>query len=111
MTAHDTASENDVRRAIHCQNCDFIVTFPSLARVVSGSHEHTFMNPHGFMFHIACYSEAPGCRAHGEISDEFSWFPGYVWQIQICANCSQHLGWSFRSPDDFFVGLIVNRLS
>ncbi|XP_062557219.1 protein cereblon-like [Armigeres subalbatus] len=28
-------------------------------------------------------------------STEFSWFPGYSWQITLCANCRQHLGWKF----------------
>lgn len=28
-------------------------------------------------------------------STEFSWFPGYSWQITLCANCRNHLGWKF----------------
>uniref|UniRef100_A0A182PJ24 Protein cereblon n=1 Tax=Anopheles epiroticus TaxID=199890 RepID=A0A182PJ24_9DIPT len=28
-------------------------------------------------------------------STNFSWFPGYSWQIIVCANCRQHLGWKF----------------
>lgn len=28
-------------------------------------------------------------------STEFSWFPGYSWQITLCSNCRQHLGWKF----------------
>jgi cereblon len=28
-------------------------------------------------------------------STEFSWFPGYAWQIAICSNCHLHIGWKF----------------
>uniref|UniRef100_A0A182SR45 Protein cereblon n=1 Tax=Anopheles maculatus TaxID=74869 RepID=A0A182SR45_9DIPT len=28
-------------------------------------------------------------------STNYSWFPGYSWQIIVCANCRQHLGWKF----------------
>ncbi|XP_053675288.1 protein cereblon [Anopheles nili] len=28
-------------------------------------------------------------------STNFSWFPGYAWQIIVCANCRQPLGWKF----------------
>uniref|UniRef100_A0A182JW43 Protein cereblon n=1 Tax=Anopheles christyi TaxID=43041 RepID=A0A182JW43_9DIPT len=41
-------------------------------------------------------------------STNFSWFPGYSWQIIVCANCRQHLGWKFVAekknvlPKSFF---------
>lgn len=28
---------------------------------------------------------------------EFSWFPGYAWQILLCKSCSCHVGWRFTS--------------
>uniref|UniRef100_A0A182WK39 Protein cereblon n=1 Tax=Anopheles minimus TaxID=112268 RepID=A0A182WK39_9DIPT len=28
-------------------------------------------------------------------STNFTWFPGYSWQIIVCANCRQYLGWKF----------------
>lgn len=45
----------------------------------------------------------------GEASAEFTWFPGYQWQIVLCTVCRSHLGWLF-SADQAFFGLIANRL-
>ena len=36
-----------------------------------------------------------GIMAQGEPSAEYSWFPGYTWQIINCADCWTHLGWEF----------------
>lgn len=41
-------------------------------------------------------------------STEFSWFPGYSWQILLCNNCQVHIGWKFialkknLAPRSFF---------
>jgi len=43
-------------------------------------------------------------------SDDFSWFSGYAWCIEVCGNCSAHLGWGFRSERQGFHGLILERL-
>jgi len=49
-----------------------------------------------------------------DISDQYSWFPGYSWSIATCSECGQHLGWGFHpSPseaDPCFFGLIVTNL-
>lgn len=31
-------------------------------------------------------------------STEFSWFPGYAWQIANCTVCLAHIGWRFSLP-------------
>jgi hypothetical protein len=36
------------------------------------------------------------CRVVGEKVAEHSWFPGYSWQILICAKCKAHIGWRFE---------------
>lgn len=44
----------------------------------------------------------------GRPSIEFSWFPGYSWQITLCSACHHHLGWKFLAikesvvPKSFF---------
>ena len=93
-----------------------------LARVTDqmsfdGSHQHRFINPHGFEFYIRLFAGAPGVTATGESTDHFSWFVGYAWQIGYCRKCQAHLGWTFKSigapgpgePADF-TGLVTNQI-
>jgi hypothetical protein len=84
----------------------------SAARIeMSGSHDHRFVNPHGFQFHIGCFVDAPGCAPVGPESSYWSWFPGYAWRIEACRACGAHLGWLFRGADGLFHGLILDRLA
>jgi hypothetical protein len=78
---------------------------------VQGAHEHRCTNPHGITYYIGCFHEAAGCTAIGEATTEYTWFPGYVWRVALCANCRAHLGWHFQSRDDYFHGLIMARLT
>jgi hypothetical protein len=80
--------------------------------LVSGSHTHTFSNPHGYVFQIGCFGFAL-CVPVGEPSTYWSWFPGYGWQIELCPGCGEHLGWMFRgagAPGPEFHGLVLARL-
>ncbi len=96
--------------ALVCAFCQHPVTFPAFRIEVHGEHRHTFANPHGLVFHIGCFSEAPGCRPVGAPSSEFPWFSGYDWQVGRCARCGLHLGWLFTSAAASFHGLILDRL-
>ena len=93
-----------------CRRCRAPVTDQGAAIEVSDSHEHYFVNPHGYDFRIGCFALAPGCIGHGPATGEFTWFPGYTWQMASCRGCTQHLGWRFRSPRQNFFGLILDRL-
>lgn len=97
-------------RNLVCAHCRNPVTVPSARVSVDGSHRHTFANPHGLVFHIGCFSDAPGCRPIGVPTAEFAWFAGFSWQVGLCARCGIHLGWRFDNGDRFFHGLIVDRL-
>lgn len=99
-----------VERNLVCARCRSAVTVPSARARVAGGHLHTFANPHGFVYHIACFSEAPGARPIGSPSQEFPWFAGFTWQVDLCARCGWHLGWFFDSRDKSFHGLIADRL-
>ncbi|MEO7091809.1 MAG: cereblon family protein, partial [Polyangiales bacterium] len=77
---------------------------------MSGAHEHTFMNPAGIVHHVGCYGAAPGCAQVGATHEAFSWFPGWTWQIAVCGQCREHLGWIFRCGADQFHGLIIAAL-
>jgi hypothetical protein len=97
--------------AIICRQCLNVVTSPAESRVIDGAHTHTFANPEGIVYEIACYRDAWGCGYVGPASSEFTWFAGYRWRIAVCANCLTHLGWRFASPDGhFFHGLISSRI-
>ena len=97
--------------AILCRACGFAVTGGRHRMAMQGHHEHRFMNPAGFLYHIGCFSEAVGCVIVGPPSHEYPWFPGFVWRFALCGGCRTHLGWHFRSEDGAgFFGLILDRL-
>ena len=101
----------DPEAYVRCRQCHNIITHLAERTTVQGSHQHTFANPHGIVFEIGCFRTAKGCGYAGPSSDEFSWFPGYRWQIAVCLRCLVHLGWLFGSPDaDSFHGLILDRI-
>jgi len=78
---------------------------------VNSQHFHTFFNPAGLVFEIACFADAIGCRVEGVSSTHFSWFAGTNWQVAVCRNCQTHLGWFFQGQGmSSFYGLIRNRL-
>ena len=77
---------------------------------IDGLHEHTQVNPHGFVWTFRCFRAAPGCVRRGPPSTEFTWFAGHSWQIEHCRRCDVHLGWLFRSEDRTFHGLIADRI-
>jgi len=77
---------------------------------MSGAHEHTFVNPAGVQHHLGCFATAPGCVHVGATESAFSWFPGWTWQIAVCARCHTHMGWIFRLAGQQFHGLILAAL-
>ncbi|EAT43511.1 AAEL005058-PA [Aedes aegypti] len=60
---------------------------------VSGS----YCNPSGFVHEtLTVYRVVPqSTRTTTKPSTDFSWFPGYSWQIAVCNACSNHIGWKF----------------
>lgn len=108
----ETTSGEDAKddRAIVCLACDHAITHAREALSVAGSHTHTFMNPGGHVFEIACYRDAPGAVAIGRPSSEWSWFPGASWRACLCGACRGHLGWKFDAPEYSHFGLIRDRI-
>lgn len=98
------------KKKILCKECKSKITDSSFFISINNSHEHSFFNPHGYVFQIKCFSLAQGCIVTGEPSSEFTWFAGYKWQIAICALCFAHLGWKFQSGSSTFYGLIKNNI-
>jgi hypothetical protein len=95
---------------LRCARCGQAIASDGDRIGVHGLHEHSQVNPHGYIWNFGCFSSAPGCVAQGERSTEFAWFPNTSWQIQICGGCALHLGWLFEGPSRRFYGLILERL-
>lgn len=110
-TPETTAKDrDDDARAVVCLACGHAITRTDAAISAAGAHTHTFMNPGGHVFEIACYRDAPGARDIGPPSSEWSWFPGATWRVTVCAACRAHLGWRFQGEEYSHYGLIRDRL-
>jgi len=109
-TPHNKTSVSS-EDGIVCRQCLHGITSASERKVINGAHAHTFANPEGIVFEIACFRDAWGCVYIGPNSPQFTWFAGYVWRIAVCANCHVHLGWRFSAVGGrFFHGLIASRI-
>jgi hypothetical protein len=97
-------------RDLLCKTCRSRITHEDHRIEVSGGHEHTFVNPGGFLHRIGCFAVATHLRELGRPEDAFSWFPGFTWQIVACKSCRTHLGWIYRCAGDRFVGLLLDEL-
>ena len=96
---------------LYCAICRYKITQEEYKIAIGEQQEFTFFNPSGRIFHIGCFQEAPGCVTYGMPSNEFSWFPGFSWQIVCCSNCQEHLGWLFLGGmGEHFFALILARL-
>ncbi len=107
------AEEEPLRQGkrLYCAGCRWPVTSEDQRILIQDRHEHRFRNPHGFMFEIGCFAAAPGCGHVGEASEQWTWFPGYSWQVVVCGSCGMHLGWRYRNrAGEGFYGLILENL-
>jgi hypothetical protein len=94
-----------------CAACGRRITHEDHRIEVGGGHEHTFVNPGGFVHVVGCFAFATGLSYVGAPETAFSWFPGWSWQIAACLGCGVHLGWIYRSTGDQFHGLLTARLA
>lgn len=97
-------------RRLLCSLCFFPITTSGCRIEIQGSHIHTFANPHGYVYRIGCFLTAPGCLADHRETEEFTWFPGYAWSVEVCGRCLNHMGWKFRGAAGSFHGLVLDRL-
>lgn len=102
-------TERAARRPVVCARCGAHLTDASQRIEVAGQHQHTFFNPAGVIYQVACFAAVPGCSGVGAFSPEFSWFAEHRWQVAICASCREHLGWHFQGASTFSA-LIVERI-
>ncbi len=103
--------ESAPKNYICCRQCHQVISSHDQRITRDSAHEHTFANPNGMIFKIACFQLVTGCAYAGPFSQEFTWFKGYQWRVVVCTMCVTHLGWLFVSGSaDRFHGLIIDRL-
>lgn len=95
-----------------CQRCSSqIASYSDIFAMAKGNLNANYCNPAGYIHetltvHKTIHEEA--LRIVDRPSSEFSWFPGYAWQIAVCKECSGHIGWKFTAltkhlkPKSFF---------
>ena len=84
------------RDRLLCAVCGQYVSNGRARMEVGGGHRHTFFNPHGQVFELGVFSQAPGCTLIGPPTTEFTWFPGHAWTPAVCRGCLAHLGWLYE---------------
>ena len=110
QTAEQASVGDGAARLLACAACQRVITSTADRTEMAGSHEHTFINPDGQSFRIGCFSNATGLLRVGPSTLEYTWFPGYTWQGEVCAGCRVFLGWLYRRGDHRFHGLILESL-
>lgn len=107
---NDGEQETSGHKRILCRQCLQLITTAAECIEIQGSHQHTFSNPAGLLFQIGCFRRAGGCVMASAPEAQWSWFPGFSWQVVLCSSCATHLGWCYTGSGDFFYGLILHRL-
>ncbi len=93
-----------------CKFCKTKITSSRYKIKVNGKFKHLCANPHGILFEIGCFSHGTNYVPASKPTEEFTWFKGYAWQIIVCINCLNHLGWIYTLGDSSFLGLILTNL-
>jgi hypothetical protein len=101
---------DDGDRPLLCSICGHRITDGAYRIEHAGAHEHTFVNPAGFVHVLGCFALAPGVVHIGDPDPTFSWFPGWTWQLAACAACRVHIGWIYRCAGEQLHGLVLDRL-
>jgi hypothetical protein len=96
--------------SVRCAACDHELTTTEARIDMLGRHEHSAANPSGVTYTIGCFAVAPGTEIASNPSAEWSWFPGYRWQLANCAGCDVLVGWRYVREESAFYGLILDRL-
>jgi len=93
-----------------CRACRSRITRRELGMEINGRQRHVFFNPQGLVFELGSFASARNLTPTGPETDEFTWFPGYRWQVVLCTGCSTQLGWRYVGDHGGFFGLILKTL-
>ncbi len=111
-TAERTADE---KRPILCRRCRQEVSDRSLLFSMGDAGvRRVFSNPYGLLLEIVTVLDARGLTLVSLPTTEFTWFPGYAWEVAMCSTCGVQLGWRFLAvaasePERFF-GLLTSAI-
>jgi len=98
------------KNAILCCACRQTITDSVQSIEIQGAHQHSYQNPAGIFFNLACFRQAAGCQQHGIATLEYTWFAGFSWRFALCRHCKIHLGWFYQNSTESFYGLIIEQL-
>lgn len=62
-----------------------------------------FVNRFGNSFRVLTIRSLIDYVAISEPSSEDTWFPGYQWQIIVCPQCGNHIGWKFTAGMNYLI--------
>uniref|UniRef100_A0A6G1S8B5 Protein cereblon n=1 Tax=Aceria tosichella TaxID=561515 RepID=A0A6G1S8B5_9ACAR len=81
-----------------CANCrNVICSKEDVFPMSSTGPQNSFVNSHGYVHDTLTVRTANGLIQEQDWSEEFSWFPGYLWRIACCHYCNRHIGWCYKS--------------
>lgn len=95
----------------NCKRCKTkIAVYNDIFAMAKGNVNANYCNPAGYIHETLTVHKTleNSTTLVDRPSTEFSWFPGYAWQIAVCAKCSSHIGWKFLAftknlrPKSFF---------
>lgn len=81
-----------------CKRCrNKIASYNDIFAMSKGNLAGNYCNPAGYIHETLTVHKIleSSLTMVQRPSTNFSWFPGYGWQIAICSKCSAHIGWKF----------------
>ena len=110
-TKADKKRSSEDFKHIRCRHCENIIADTNaLFSMRQGRTSLVFSNPAGVLFEILTLLYAQNLTFMGTPTSEFSWFSQYSWQVAVCSNCLNHLGWCYHAiygeEPSIFYGLI-----
>lgn len=95
----------------NCKRCKTqIACYSDIFAMAKGNVNVNYCNPAGYIHETLTVHKTleNAAKIVDRPSTEFSWFPGYAWQIAVCNKCTTHIGWKFVAvtknlkPKSFF---------
>jgi cereblon len=100
VAADDSEVRHSQRHPLTCRSCgNEISDREALFGKDGDSPYRVFSNPYGLLREVVTVESARGLHLAGPPTTQFTWFPGYAWEVGYCDGCSAHLGWRFSAAE------------